>query len=82
MGGYLFFGAVVVHWAWDFFGVDTADSIPREFDRHVVRHVIDAAGRGNGSSMALFIMARKVVLLLSLQTKKVFELRSAFINRA
>ena len=81
MGGYLFLGAVVLHWALDFFGVDTADSIPREFDRHVVRHVINAAGRGNGSSMAIPFMARKVVFLIVQKPKEV-ELRSAFINRA
>ena len=63
MGGYLFFGAVVVDWALLFLEFDRAGSIPREFDLHVVQRVIDAARCGDRSFMAILVMARKVVLL-------------------
>lgn len=81
MGGYLFFGALVLHGALDFLGFDRAGSVPLEFGLHVGRRVIDAAGRGDGSSMAIPFMARKVVFLI-VQKPKEGESRSAFINRA
>ena len=59
MGSHLFFGALIVHWALDFFEFDRAGSIPMEFGLHVGRRVIDAARRGNGSFLAIPVMARK-----------------------
>jgi hypothetical protein len=63
MGGYLFFGAFVVHWPLDLLGFDNAGSIPLEFGLHVGRRVIDAARCGDRSFMAILVMGWKVVFL-------------------
>lgn len=63
MGGYLFFGAVVVHGSLGLLGFDRAGSIPLELGLHVGRRVINAARCGDRSFMAILIMGRKVVFL-------------------